>query len=179
MICRFCKKEIPKGTEYKRNPTDRTYYCNIDHWQASQDKIKYKPKKKTNTGEDNPRRLFLDYIQELYINNGWDKHDINWKLITSIIKNIMDEDNTITYGGMKYTLWYCKEIKEIDLFSDKSNSVMWAIPFYYQEAQKYYEQTEKVEEEIENYNFENTEKIVKNSVNKIRPLRKIPIDNLI
>ena len=56
---------------------------------------------------------------------------------------------------------------------------MWAVPFYYHEAQKYYEQTEQLEAEVENFDFKDSEKIVKNSVNKIRPLRKIPIDNLI
>lgn len=179
MICRFCKKEIPKGTEFKKNSTDRNYYCNEEHWQLSQDKKKYKPQKKTNAGDDNPRRLFLDYIQEIYVNNGWDKHDINWKLITSIIKNLMDEDKSITYGGMRYTLWYCKEIKELDLFSDKSKSIIWCIPFYYSEAQKYYEQTEQLELEVKKFDLKDNEKIVKNSVNKIRHLKKIPIDNLI
>lgn len=178
VVCRFCKKEINKSTAYKKNETDRNYYCNEEHWQLSQDKIKYKPNKTKSNGEDNPRRLLLDYIQEIYVNNGWDKHDINWKLITSRIKNIMDEDSSITYGGIQYTLWYCKEIKELDLFSDKSNSIIWCVPFNYQEAQKYYLQTEELEDEINNWSFESEPVIIK-QVKEIKHFKKISIDNLI
>ena len=63
MICRFCKKEIPKGTEYKNSPNERSYYCSKEHWQLSQEKKRYKPKKTTNEGNINPRRQLLDYIQ--------------------------------------------------------------------------------------------------------------------
>ena len=179
VICRFCKKEIDKESAFKKNATDRNYYCNVEHWQASQDKIKYKPKKVNSQGEDNPRRLLLDYIQEIYVNNGLDKHDINWKLITSVLKNMMDEDKTITYGGIQYTLWYCKEIKGIDLFSDKSNSIIWCVPFYYLEAQKYYTDTDELETKISNWEFKDIPVVVKQQTSINRKFKPIPIDNLI
>ena len=52
-------------------------------------------------------------IQQIYINEGYDKSEINWKLITAILKKLL-EDN-MCYSGIIYTLWYCKEIINIDL----------------------------------------------------------------
>ena len=179
VICRFCKKEIDKSTAYKKNSSDRNYYCNIEHWQASQDKIKYKPKKITSQGEVNPRRLLLDYIQEIYVNNGTDKHNINWKLITSVLKNMMEENVDLTYGGIQYTLWYIKEIKELNLFGDKSNTILWAVPFYYMEAQNYYNETESIENKIDEWEFNDKSLIIKQSKNINKNFKSIPIDNLI
>ena len=70
------------------------------------DKNKYKSPRKKSDGTENLRRKLTDYIQELYINQGYDKHDIDWKLITAQIKNFMKDDSSITYSGIKYTLWY-------------------------------------------------------------------------
>lgn len=180
VICRFCKKEINKTTAFKKNETDRNYYCNEQHWQASQDKIKYKPNRMKSNGEENPRRLLLDYIQSIYVLNGIDKHDINWKLITSVLKNMMEENSDLTYGGIQYTLWYCKEIKELNLFGDKSNTVLWAVPFYYMEAQKYYNETEEIENKIADWDFDKEKPIiVKQNKKEIKHFKKINIDNLI
>lgn len=150
--CRFCKKEIVQSSAY--NPQPRMYYCNEEHYELQKNKEKYKPKKTKPNGEVNDRKLLLDYIQELYIEQGYDKHFINWSLITSVLKNIMEEDKSITYGGILYTLWYCKEIERIDLFSDKSHSVLWCVPFNYLNAQIYYNQTVNIAESISNYKEE-------------------------
>lgn len=180
MICRFCKQQIPKGTEYKNSPNDRSYYCNVEHWRLSQEKKLYKPKKVTNDGNINPRRQLLDYIQELYVNQGYEKHTINWKLITAVLKNQMEENKDMTLGGIQYTLWYCKEIKQLDLFGDKSNTVLWCVPFNYSEAQDYYLQTAELEDAINNFEFNETSIIVKKSINKpSKKFKKISIDDLV
>ena len=180
MICRFCKQEIPKGTEYKNKPTDRSYYCNYEHWVASQNKIKYKPKKTLKDGDMNPRRQLLDYIQQLYVEQGYEKHTINWKLITAVLKNQMDENKDMTLGGIQYTLWYRKEIKQLDLFGDKSNSVLWCVPFNYLDALNYYNQTEEINSSIETFDFNEEPIIIKKSINKKNKLKKyIAMENII
>ena len=48
----------------------------------------------------------LEYIQSLYIQQGYDKQQIPFKVITAQIKQIMTEDKTLTYAKLSYIIKY-------------------------------------------------------------------------
>lgn len=168
VTCRFCKQKISKAEAF--NPSPKQYYCSEEHYRLKQDKDKYKPKRVKTNGEPNERRMLLDYIQELYVEQGYEKHTINWKMITSVLKNQMAENKDMKYTGIQYTLWFCKEVKQMDLFSDKSNSVLWCVPFEYQNACEYWKNCYDLEQSLEEFDF-NIPTIV---VNKNTERKKSP-----
>lgn len=170
MICRFCKKEIDKQDAFEDKNKVGYYYCNEEHYKLQQNKIKYKAPKINNVGEPNERRILTDYIQEQYIKQGWDKHDINWKIITAQIKNMMDEDKNLTYSRIRYVLWYLIEIKEVNLFEEENfnGSILNLIPFSYQEAESYWKQTKAIKEAVKDLDYELSESytVIKVNCNK-------------
>ena len=174
--CRFCKKIISKSQAYKVG--DRTYYCDEKCYKKQQDKNKYKAPKIKSDGTDNPRRMLTDYIQELYVNQGYDKHDIDWKFITAQIKNFMKEDKSITYGGIKYTLQYLVNIEDKNLFdSDNFNgSILNLVPTNYMKAKKYCEEMIRLKKEIENFQFEDKVVTIHRSFDNIKKRKMLTFD---
>ncbi|WP_395546833.1 MULTISPECIES: hypothetical protein [unclassified Lacrimispora] len=71
------------------------------------------------------------------------------------IKEFKDEFN-YSYAAMTYTLWYCKEILNKTL--DKKYG-MGLIKYYYAEAREYYEQQERLKNQVAK--LENTNVITK------------------
>lgn len=174
MKCRFCKAEIkPKQICYidSSSGKNKVYYCNEEHYKLQQDKTKYKPKKELSNGESNPRRDLLDYIQEIMVDNGYDKHFINWKLITSMIKNMLDENKDMKYTGMKYCLWYMKEIANVNLFSEQSNTVISLLPFYYDESKQYFIQSKSINDMVNEFEFEEKIVVINKSIDNNRNLK--------
>ena len=175
--CRYCKEEIDKSTAY--NPSGRLYFCNLDHYKKQCDKDKYKPSKKKKDGSPNERRQLTDYIQDYYISQGYDKHEINWQLIMAQIKNQIDEYG-FKYSGMLLTLKYMVEIKEINLLANKSNSIVSLIPFEYNNAKNNWIETQNIKKELESFDFTDKEiTIVKRIDNNNKKLyNSIDMDNL-
>lgn len=154
--CRFCKTEIDRDTAYKVGKN--SYYCDnycYSRYMEDRDnkKKKYKPKDNTD------RRKLTDYIQNLYIEEGYEKSEINWVLLMSQVKNFIEEYG-YKYSGIKYCLWYMKEIENINLFNNDFNgSVLNLIPYYYEKSKQYWKETNDIKKEIKNFDFNN--KIIK------------------
>ena len=158
--CRFCKTEIDKETAYKVGKA--SYYCNEECYKKTQEK-KAKPKKNNN---DSPMRDLTDYIQELYIKQGYEKNQINWALIGSQIKNLMEENKNWTYGGIKYTLKYMID-NNINVFDFQSGSILNLVPFYYNEAKDFCYFISDLYDELENITDDKIEVIkTKSKTNK-------------
>lgn len=158
--CRFCKKEITKEGAY--SVSQGQYYCSEEHYNLQQNKIKYKAPKTKADGEPNDRRLLTDYIQEIFIDNGWDKHDINWTLMTAQIKNIQKENPKLNYNWIRYCLWYMKVIKGQNFFDENFNgSILNLVPFVYLEAFNYWQETKGLKAKIENFTLNDTPRIIK------------------
>lgn len=180
-ICRNCGKEIDRNNCYKFGKT--SYYCNEDCYNEKfeKNKQKYKPVKEKPVGTPNPRRLFLDYIQEIYLDNGYDKRQINWETLTAQIKNMMaqTEHEVWKYEGMQYVLWYMYEIVNINLFAPESNgSIITLLPYYYQEAQDFFYKTEEIRELVDNFEFEDKEVVIKKSRTDKNRYKEINMEDL-
>lgn len=71
----------------------------------------------------------------------------------------MKEECLYTYGGMTYTLWYCKEVIGKELLSKYGVSL---IKYYYNEACDYFIQQEESKRKMEELkNIEMKTKVIK------------------
>ncbi len=87
------------------------------------------------------RQLLLDYIQKIYLDNGYDKRNINWAVITKQLKNVLDENTDFKYSGIKYCLWYMIEVCKEDLFLHMNGSILDLVPYKYVESKEFYKQS--------------------------------------
>lgn len=177
--CRHCKKSIDKTTAY--SPSPKIYYCSEECF--NEQKNKFKPDKSKNDGTPNPRRVLTDFIQSIYLKQGFDNSDIPWTLITSVLKNIMDtytdyEEKPYSYGGIKYCLWYMKEVEEINLFGEMSNTILALVPFNYDKSKKYFYQCQEIKKMVKEFEFDDKIITIKKSGNIGNRVREIDIDSL-
>jgi len=83
-------------------------------------------------------KSLLDYIQSLYLSQGYSKPQIPFKVITAQIKQIMTEDKTLNYAQLSYVLKYMVEILEMNLFDDSFNgTILNLVPYYINEAKEF------------------------------------------
>ena len=194
--CKYCKKEIKdKSSAYlyqKTESSPKLYFCDeseFNMYMAEEDRVKiekkkrYKPTKTKVDGTPNPRRLLTDEIQRLYLEQGFDNSDIPWTLITSAMKNIMDNNKDYqgkeySYGGIKYCLWYMKEIEEVNMFDEMSNTILGLVPFYYDKSKKYWFQCDEIKKMVEEFEFDDKVIVVKKNTNKVNKWKEIPLDSL-
>lgn len=178
VICKFCKAKIDRDSAY--SPCPKSYYCNEEHYKLQENKIKYKPQKIKNNGEPNDRRELTDYIQKIYIEHGYDKHFIPWQMLMSQVSNILKENKKWSYTTLQYILFYMYEILEINLFSEESNgSILSLVPYYGLDAERYYNQCLKIEENSENFEFTDAITIKKKKYNgENKRYKHISIDKL-
>ena len=159
--CRCCGKEIDKETAYKVGKA--SYYCNeqcysVTMAKRNKNKVKYEPQESTD------RRDYTDYIQKIYLDNGYDKSEIPWALIGAQTKNILSEHEIWSYATLQYILYYMYEVLELNLFTEESNgSILSLLPFYGIEAEKYFNQTKEIEKSIDEFDFNDNEIVIKKS----------------
>ncbi len=159
--CRCCKKQINKDSAYKVGKA--TYYCNEECYNKIMAK-RNKAKAKYEPIDPSDRRVYTDYIVKIYTDNGYDKSEIPWQLIGAQTKNILQEHETWSYSTLQYILYYMYEIIQLNLFSEESNgSILSLLPFYSIEAEKYFNQTQEIEESIKNFDFNDNEIVIKKS----------------
>lgn len=163
--CRYCKKEIIKSDAYSE--TKGMYYCDKSCFEQAQDKKKVEKNFKSTDGSE--RLILTDFIQSIYLNEGYNKSNIPWVVIGSQISNLLEKNPSWKYSTIKYILWYMIEIKGMNLFDGYNGTVLNLVEFYYQESKDYYMECEEIKREIEIFEFDDEVKIVKkNSENDKR-----------
>ena len=133
--------------------------------------------KQSKTDKDARQRLELtDMLKSLYEAQG---ETVNYPMVMSQCKNYIEQYG-YNYGSIRYTLWYMINIKEINLFSDKNynGSVLNLVPYYYDEAKKYCEDSIKIRDNFKNFDFDKREpQVAKVNVNRQRKLLHLTFDN--
>lgn len=163
MKCRNCKKEIERDTAYKVGKA--SYYCDENCYnetitKRNKNKVKYEP------AELSERRDFTDYVQSIYLDNGYDKSEINWTILMAQTKSALQEHPQWSYVTLQYILQYMYEIKQVNLFAEESNgSILSLLPFYGIEAEKYFRQSQEVDNAIKQFDFNDKEIIIKKNCN--------------
>lgn len=163
-VCRYCKKEIDKDNAY--SISKGMYYCSEQHYLSSLEKKKQKGNHSYKSAKGTDRRDYSDYIQALYIEYGWDKNNINWQIIFSQTNTLLKNNPKWSYETIKYILWYEKEILGLQLITKESNwSPLSLVDYHGKEAEEFYNKLVKIEEEVNNFNFDDEEIVVKANKN--------------
>lgn len=163
--CRYCGTNIDSAMAY--SVTKGQYYCNKECYDNKQriklnegksTKIRYKPIEGTD------RREFTDTIQNLFVQAGWNKNKINWSMLMSQASNILKQHEKWSYATLTYILWYMTEILELQLITKESNySPLSLVEYYGQEAEEYFNQTQRIEQNIEKFDFNENKIVIKNN----------------
>lgn len=171
--CKQCKQSISDKSIYieqdvnKKDGTvdkKKIYFC------CDECKAEYtKPKPIV----ENPYNKLLDYIQSLYLSQGYSKPQIPFKVITAQIKQIMTEDKTLSYAQIKYVLWYMVEILQMNLFDESFNgTILNLVPYYINEAREFCIKCKDIRKMASEFDFEDKVRIVKvgNRRNKVEEM---------
>lgn len=177
VTCKFCKTKIDKSSAISDG--DRRYFCSEECRQHQVNKDTYKAKKVKSDGEPNDRRKLTDYMLEIFLANGYERHQINWELQTAQLKNIMSDHKDWTYAQIQYVLKYMYEISEVNLFSSESNgSILSLVPFYFIEARDFAIKSRDIKQAVKEFDFDYTPNIIERdlSINRMYKKKKKEID---
>ena len=107
-------------------------------------------------------KSLLDYIQSLYLSQGYTKQQIPFKVITAQIKQIMTEDKTLNYNQLIYVIKYMVDILEMNLFDDSFNgTILNLVPYYINEAREFCIKCKDIRKMASEFDFEEKVRIVK------------------
>ena len=119
-----------------------------------------KPKLSDKDKEDYTKLTKL--IQDLYIQQGYDKRKIPFPMIASQIKNILSENKDYKYSGITYTLSYMVNTLELNLFNEASNgSILSLVPYYYNEARDFCFKCAEIKKLASEFDFTENIRVVK------------------
>jgi hypothetical protein len=97
--------------------------------------------------------ILFEYIKEIYKLN-----EVPILIITQLNKYRKDEVHPLTSIGMYYTLKYYYEILDNEIQDDKGVGI---IPYYYDQASRYYSKVFDLEEKAEYFEFTDKKQIIK------------------
>ena len=104
----------------------------------------------------------LAYIQSLYIQQGYSKPQIPFKVITAQIKQIMTEDKTLTYAQVSYIIKHMVEILEMNLFDDSFNgTILNLVPYYINDAREFCLKCKEIKKLASEFDFSENVRVVK------------------
>ena len=107
-------------------------------------------------------KSLLDYIQSLYLSQGYTKQQIPFKVITAQIKQIMTEDKTLNYNQLIYVIKYMVDILEMNLFDESFNgTILNLVPYYINEAREFCIKCKDIRKMASEFDFEEKVRIVK------------------
>ena len=107
-------------------------------------------------------KSLLDYIQSLYLSQGYSKTQIPFKVITAQIKQIMTEDKTLNYAQLLYVLKYMVDMLEMNLFDDSFNgTILNLVPYYINEAREFCIKCKDIRKMASEFDFEEKVRVVK------------------
>ena len=160
--CKQCGNQISDKSIYieqdvnKKDGTidkKKLYFC------CDECKVEYtKPKPIV----ENPYNKLNDYIQSLYLSQGYTKQQIPWKVITAQIKQIMSEDKTLNYAQLLYVIKYMVDILQMNLFNEEFNgTILNLVPYYINEAREFCIKCKDIKKLAKEFDFSNDVKIVK------------------
>jgi hypothetical protein len=134
--CGLCGKKFPTSEMTTRSGKK---YC--------KDCIEIKDK------ENEDWSVLYEYIKSIY-----NLSTVPILIVTQLNKYRKDEAHPLTSIGMYYTLKYYYEILDNEVQDDKGVGI---IPYYYDQASKYYSRVFDLEEKAESFNFEDKKQIIK------------------
>lgn len=149
--CRYCGAEISKETAVKMPNKKGFYFCNKEHLRAYEDSKVNTNKKNFKSIKGTDREMCTDRIQYIYEHElGYNRSRIPWIMIGSQLKNLLDENPNWNYSTISYILDYMLYIIEFK-FTDDKGTPLALVPYYYYEAQDYYNKIIDTQKSAQNY----------------------------
>ena len=107
-------------------------------------------------------KSLLNYIQSLYLSQGYTKQQIPFKVITAQIKQVMTEDKTLNYNQLIYVIKYMVDILEMNLFDESFNgTILNLVPYYINEAREFCIKCKDIRKMASEFDFEEKIRVVK------------------
>ena len=150
ITCRVCKAKVDKDSAICLKP--KIYVC------CEQCKEQYllKENNKANQSKDSQdRQEFVSYLKSIC------SQELNYKIVGSMLKKMMKDNPSFRYNGMQYTLWYIYNVLNIKITG------VGIIPYYYDEAKKYYSNKQKMKKQIKESNISQDTKTICRKIKKI------------
>lgn len=174
VTCKHCKNKIDRDTSYKVGKA--SYYCNEECYNKAE-----QSKKEKHKSTDGSQLSYKNYIQSLYLSNGYSKSQLGssfWQLIMKQTGNILKEHNT-KYSALEYTLRYMVEVKGMNLFSDEyDGTILNLVGYHIDEAKQYYFDCQSIKQAVKEFNFDDNVIVVKKSKSSGNRLKEININEL-
>ena len=150
ITCRVCKTKIDKDVALCLKP--KIYVC----CEECKEQYELTQKEKENKEkESQERKEFMVYLKSMC------SQELNYKIVGSMLKKIMKDNPLFTYNGMKYTLWYIHDVLNINITG------VGIIPYYYDEAKRYYEKKQKMKQAIKQSNIRQDTKTICRRIKRI------------
>ena len=112
--------------------------------------------------ESNDYKELLQYIQSIYLQQGYSKQSIPFAMLTSQIKNMMTDHKEYKYSAIKYVLEYMVNTLELNLFNEESNgSILSLVPYYYNEAREFCIKCAEIKKLANEFDFTPNVRVVK------------------
>ena len=122
-----------------------------------------------------PRVRLTDYIKALYDDMGYD-YQGKFPMMGRQLKKYKDDygiDDKWAYFILKYMV----EIKQLNLFNEYYNgSILNLLPYYYDEAKKYYQMAHDIKEYANNIDINDIEQVIKVNNKNVRTKRGLTFD---
>ena len=150
ITCRVCKTKIDKDSAICLKP--KFYVC----CEECKEQYLSKENNKANKNKDSQdRQEFIAYLKSMC------SQELNYKVVCSMLKKMMKDNPSFKYNGMQYTLWYIHDVLNINITG------VGIIPYYYDEAKRYYDKKQKMKQAIKQSDIRQDTKTICRRIKRI------------
>ena len=150
ITCRVCKSKIDKDSAICLKP--KIYVC-CDECKDQYELIQ--KEKENKEKESQERKEFMVYLKSIC------SEEVNDKIVNPLLIKNMQDDSSLKFNGMKYTLWYIHDVLNINITG------VGIIPYYYDEAKRYYNKKQKIKQAIKQSNIRKDTKTICRKIKRI------------
>ena len=143
ITCRVCKTKVDKDSAICLKP--KIYVCGEE---CKEQYISKENNKANKSKGSQDRQEFIAYLKSIC------SQELNYKIVGSMLKKMMKDNPSFTYNGMQYTLWYIHNVLNINITG------VGIIPYYYDEAKRYYDKKQKMKQAIKQSNIRQDTKTI-------------------
>lgn len=134
---------------------------------------KKKAEEERKAKETKKRVAFTDMLKAEYEKRGINP---NFPMMMQQTKNFMEEYK-YTIPSIHYTLWYMLYVLNLELFNYEQGSILNLVPYYHDEAKKYYNDTVRIKKEFANFEQTNEKRTVSYNPKPVKRLLNITFDD--
>lgn len=165
--CKHCKQEVLDKSQATKKGS--YWYHNSCLEEMERVKKKYKPK------EGSDRRICTDEVQRYMEYSGIETNNNSlWQIVQKQLNKLLENNQDYNYRSIAYTLWYCREILELQM--NRDTLIIGLVEWNYEKAKQYCEEMIKLKKEIDEFTFEDKEVVIKKSFSNKKKRKMLTFD---